>query len=111
MDFFFRSVDATQIADTAPTIFFGVAIEDFAPKSSNRNADLIALSRYRCEIKNDQDGVLIGLSLAEKRNDARRSVIAVHPFETCWIKIEPVQGCLRSIGTIQLRHPIFKTTV
>ena len=111
MNWFGIGVRSAKIAYAAPTVFAGVAVEQFAPVAIRGHADAVAKTRHRREVAHNQHSVFGELALAQQRDGAGRVVIAVHPLKASRIVVQHVHGRFATIETVQLLHPAPRTAM
>src|SRR5207248_307937 len=74
-------VDPSGVADITATEHFSVAIENFPVSAVARQADQIALARYRSKVAAENQEIATILSVARETNHARLGIAKIDPFE------------------------------
>src|SRR5262249_1559285 len=97
MHTFLQRLSAAHIADAASAVLGRVAVQNFFPVTSGRNADFVAQTRNRCEITNNHHITGVGLAFAQQRNDTGGCVVTIDPLKALWFVIEPMQRLFRTI--------------
>src|SRR3954465_2066202 len=101
-------LDPAEVADAAAAIGLGVAVQDLLPAAGLRHADAIIQAGQGGEVEDDEHRRRI-VGLAQERDDALLPVRSADPLEAVLRKILFVQGRFRSIGAVQIAHPILQT--
>ena len=87
---------ASGVAYVGAAVVGGVGVEDLFVEASARDTDDVAFADHGSGVEDDDDEVVGGFAVAEEREDAVVSVVAIDPFETVPVKIDFVEsgfGC------------------
>src|SRR5262249_3291981 len=105
-----RGLDSADIALAAAAVDGRVGVEDLLPEARARHADPVVRPRDRREIARDQDDFVGLIALPEQANDALVRVVYIGPGKASGgTEVEPVQGRLAAIGTVQVADPAPQT--
>src|ERR1039457_3428688 len=97
MRLFWEGLGSSRVADVRASVLLAVAVEKFSPVPARWHAHHVPQSGNGREVANDEHGILPRLAFAQQRYNAHGRVIAIHPFKTLGIVIEPVQRIFAAI--------------
>ena len=102
---------AAGVAYVGAAVVGGIGIEDFFVEAGARDADDVAFADDWGGVEYDDDEVVGGFAVAEKREDAVVAVVAIDPFETVPVEIDFVESGLGSEGVIEVGDEFLNAAV
>lgn len=106
-----RCLDATHVADPAPFIVPGIAVQPFSPQPAARHADAVVMTDDRSEVTEDHDLAVFAAPLAQQTDNAGIGIVAIDLLKTSRFDVEFVQPACASIKTIEIAYPLAHTGV
>src|SRR5580700_10731051 len=83
-------LNSAHISHSAASVFRGIAVQQFPPKSAAWNPQSVANPRHRSKVTH-HNNISRRLPLAQQRNRARQAVATVDPLEASDLVVHFVQ--------------------
>src|SRR5262245_37153310 len=96
---------ATEVSHVAATVVTRVAVQNLLPVSTAWGTKPIAVTRYGCEIADDENDGRARFPFANQSHRTAIGIVTIDPFETCRMAIHFVQCRLAAIKAIEVLHP------
>src|SRR3954447_445895 len=96
---------AAHVAVAAATVFLGIAVEKFTPKTGAGRANAVVISWDRGEVADNCDLLATIRGVAQEANDTAFRIIRIDPFEPGRLTVELVQGGLVLVRLIERGKP------
>src|SRR5713226_7418378 len=97
-----RCLDAAHISDVRATVGSGIGVQGLLVEAGLRHSDAVTFANHRSCVQNDYEQIFRPLATADKGKDAVVGVVAVQPFKSAPVKIELMQGRLRSEEFVEI---------
>lgn len=107
----FLGGDASEVALVAAAIRDRVAVQDFAPETTKRQAEAVVRPQNRREIQNDEEMFGAGPVLADEGHDAVLVVGAVQPEKSFHRVITVPQRRLGLVKQVQIGNELLQATM
>src|SRR5690606_9338535 len=76
-----RRLDAPEVALPAPAVLYRVAVEDFLPGATLRDAQAVVVARDRREVEDGHDALFAVQVFPHEAEDALLGVVGLDPLE------------------------------
>src|SRR4051812_7381376 len=94
-------LEAGAVADARPAVAQVVGVQRLAPAPGARQADAVAVARYRREVAHADEHVLARARLAREGDDVAVGVVGLQPVEALGLVVEPPQRALVAIDRVE----------
>ena len=96
------SLDAAKVSLPTSAIYLSVAIEDFTPVASARNAQPVVGSGYRSQVTDDRNHLLAVIPFSQEADDTVLPVMEIDPLESVLGELHLMQCRFTPVAGIEV---------